>query len=140
MKSRAWRVVLILVAMNLLLLTFGWIWLTLNWSYSEGERAGYIQKLSSKGWVCKTWEGEIALVTMPGAIPKKFPFTVRDDAVAAKINALSGKRVMLSYQQHKFVPSSCFGETEYFVTAVREEFDQPSVLPATPQSQLQTPR
>jgi hypothetical protein len=139
MKSRALRAALVIVA-AFLLLTILWIWLTLNWSYSEGERAGYIQKLSSKGWVCKTWEGEIAMVTMPGAIPEKFPFTVRDDAVAAKINALSGKRVVLSYQQHKFVPSSCFGETEYFVTAVREEFDQPSVLPATPQSQLQTPR
>ncbi len=139
MKSRAWRVVLILVAASLLLM-FVWIWLTLNWTYSEGERAGYIQKLSTKGWLCKTWEGEIAMVTMPGAIPEKFAFTVRDDAMAAKINALSGKRVVLSYQQHKFVPSSCFGETEYFVTAVREVVDQPSALPATPQGQLQTPR
>ena len=134
MKSRAWRAALILLV-AFLLLSFVWIWLTLNWSYSEGERAGYIQKLSSKGWVCKTWEGEIAMVTMPGAIPEKFPFTVRDAAVAREINALSGKRVVLSYQQHKFVPSSCFGETEYFVTAVREVSDQPSVLPqpAAPQ-------
>jgi hypothetical protein len=132
-------VVLILVA-AILLLTFVWIWLTLNWSFSEGERAGYIQKLSSKGWLCKTWEGEIAMVTMPGAIPEKFVFTVRDDALAARINALSGKRVVLSYQQHKFVPTSCFGETEYFVTEVREVLDQPSVQPATPQGQLQTPR
>ena len=139
MNSRAWRVALILVAASLLLM-FVWIWFTLNWSYSEGERAGYIQKLSTKGWLCKTWEGEIAMVTMPGAIPEKFAFTVRDDAMAAKINALSGKRVVLSYQQHKFVPSSCFGETEYFVTAVREVVDQPSALPPTPQGQLQTPR
>jgi len=139
MKSRALRVVLIVVA-ALLLLTLVWIWFTLNWSYSEGERAGYLQKLSSKGWLCKTWEGEIAMVTMPGAIPEKFVFTVRDDALAAKINALSGKRVVLSYQQHKFVPTSCFGETEYFVTEVREVLDQPSVQPATPQGELQTPR
>ncbi len=139
MKSRALRVVLIVVA-ALLLLTLVWIWFTLNWSYSEGERAGYIQKLSTKGWLCKTWEGEIAMVTMPGAIPEKFVFTVRDDALAARINALSGKRVVLSYQQHKFVPTSCFGETEYFITDVREVLDQPSVQPATPQGQLQTPR
>ena len=139
MKSRAWRVALILVAATLLLL-FVWTWLTLSWSYSEGERAGYIQKFSTKGWLCKTWEGEIAMVTMPGAIPEKFAFTVRDDAMAAKINALSGKRVVLSYQQHKFVPTTCFGETEYFANAVREMVDQPSAPPATPQGQLQTPR
>ena len=138
--SRALRVVLIVVA-ALLLLTLAWSWITLSWSYSEGERAGYIQKFSTRGWLCKTWEGEIAMVTMPGAIPEKFAFTVRDDALTAKINALSGKRVVLSYQQHKFVPTSCFGETEYFVNAVREVTDQqPLAPPATPQGQLQTPR
>jgi len=87
---------LILVA--LLVLAAGWTWLTLNWSYSEGERAGYIQKFSSKGWLCKTWEGEVAMVTMPGAIPDKFMFSVRDDAVAARINALAGRRLVLRYQ------------------------------------------
>jgi hypothetical protein len=139
MKSRALRAALIIVA-AFVLLGILWIWLTLNWSYSEGERAGYVQKLSSKGWLCKTWEGEIAMVTMPGAIPEKFDFTVRDTAVASKINDVAGKRVVLSYQQHKFVPSSCFGETEYFVTAVREVSDQPLAPPATPQGQLQVPR
>ena len=128
MKSGALRVALIIVAASLLL-TVLWIWLALKWSFSEGERAGYIQKLSSKGWLCKTWEGEIAMVTMPGAIPEKFSFTVREAAVAEKINDLAGKRVVLSYQQHKFIPSSCFGETEYFVTSVREVSDQPSALP-----------
>jgi hypothetical protein len=139
MKSRALRAALIIVA-AFVLLGILWIWLTLNWSYSEGERAGYVQKLSSKGWLCKTWEGEIAMVTMPGAIPEKFDFTVRDTAVASKINDVPGKRVVLSYQQHKFIPSSCFGETEYFVTAVREVSDQPLAPSAAPQGQLQVPR
>jgi hypothetical protein len=139
MKSRALRAALIIVA-AFVLLGILWIWLTLNWSYSEGERAGYVQKLSSKGWLCKTWEGEIAMVTMPGAIPEKFDFTVRDTAVASKINDVAGKRVVLSYQQHKFIPSSCFGETEYFVTAVREVSDQPLAPSAAPQGQLQVPR
>ncbi|MDP2169344.1 MAG: hypothetical protein Q8J96_02880 [Rhodocyclaceae bacterium] len=105
-----------------------WIWLTLTWSYSEGERAGYVQKFSHKGWLCKTWEGEIAMVTMPGAIPDKFEFSVRDDAVAVQINALAGKRVVLAYQQHKFIPSSCFGETEYFVTGARAVDEPPAAL------------
>ena len=109
----------------------GWVWLTLTWSYSEGERAGYVQKFSRKGWLCKTWEGEIAMVTMPGAIPEKFAFSVRDDAMADRINALAGKRVVLQYQQHKFIPSSCFGETEYFVVGVREMPETPAA-PAYP--------
>jgi phosphotransferase system glucose/maltose/N-acetylglucosamine-specific IIC component len=123
-------------------LGMGWVWLTLHWSYSEGERAGYVQKLSKKGWLCKTWEGEIAMVTMPGAIPEKFVFTVRDDDMANKINNLAGERVILHYQQHKFIPSTCFGETEYFVSDVRGVQVEKSALPApsVPQGQLQAPR
>ncbi len=102
-----------------------WVWLALSWSYSEGERAGYVQKFSRKGWLCKTWEGEIAMVTMPGAIPDRFEFSVRDEGTAAKINALAGKRVVLTYEQHKFVPSNCFGETEYFVVDARG-IDEPA--------------
>ena len=91
-------------------------WGSLTWSYSEGERVGYVQKFSRKGWVCKTWEGELAMVTMPGAIPEKFYFSVRSDAVAAQLNKSLGKRVGLKYTQHLGLPTSCFGETEYFVS------------------------
>lgn len=115
-----------------LLLAAGWTWLSLHWSYSDGERAGYVQKLSRKGWFCKTWEGEIAMVTMPGAIPDKFEFSVRDDAVAHSINALAGKRVVLHYNQYKFIPTSCFGETEYFIESVREVKETPPAAPAAP--------
>jgi hypothetical protein len=91
-------------------------WGALSWSYSEGERVGYVQKLSRKGWVCKTWEGELAMVTMPGAIPEKFYFSVRGEAVASQLNKSLGKRVGLKYTQHLGLPTSCFGETEYFVS------------------------
>jgi hypothetical protein len=94
-------------------------WFTLTWSYSEGTRAGYLQKFSKKGWLCKTWEGEILLSSMPGAIPERFTFTVRDDAVVKQLQSAIGQRVQLSYEQHKGVPTSCFGETEYFVKAAR---------------------
>lgn len=90
-------------------------WITLHWSFSKGERAGYIQKLSKSGWICKTWEGEMAMVTMPGAIPDKFLFSVRDGKVAELINKFAGKRVSLVYEQHKGLPTSCFGDTEYFI-------------------------
>ncbi|CAH0285641.1 hypothetical protein SRABI118_03918 [Massilia sp. Bi118] len=89
--------------------------LVLHWSYSEGERAGYLQKLSRKGWLCKTWEGEILLSSMPGAIPERFAFTVRDEAVVKQLQAAMGQRVQLSYAQHIGLPTSCFGETSYFV-------------------------
>src|SRR4030095_6200217 len=108
-------------------------WLVLSWSYAKGDRAGYLQKLSEKGWVCKTWEGELAMVNVPGALTEKFLFTVRDDTVAKKVNALQGKRVVLSYEQHVGIPTSCFGDTSYFVTDVREVTDgTPGVPPPTP--------
>jgi hypothetical protein len=102
------------------LLFAAYVAIALSWSYSTGERAGYLQKLSSKGWICKTWEGEQSLVSLPGATPEKFLFTVRDDAVVAQLNAAMGKRVLLNYEQHKGLPTSCFGETEYFVTSMKE--------------------
>ena len=94
-------------------------WIALSWSFSKGDRAGYIQKLSKSGWVCKTWEGEMAMVTMPGAIPDKFLFSVRDEKVAERINKFAGKRVALVYEQHKGLPTSCFGDTEYFIVDVK---------------------
>jgi len=123
------RAILLFVGV-ILLAAASWVLLTVTWSYSEGERAGYIQKFSRKGWLCKTWEGEIAMVTMPGAIPDRFEFSVRDKVVADQINALAGQRVVLSYAQHKFIPTNCFGETEYFVTGARTMAEPPAVAPA----------
>ncbi len=93
--------------------------LVLNWSYSTGERAGYVQKFSKKGWLVKTWEGELAMVTIPGTLVEKFEFTVREDSVARMINATLGKKVSLRYEQHVGIPTSFFGETGYFVVEVR---------------------
>jgi hypothetical protein len=103
----------------LALLGTAYFWVVLNWSYSTGDRAGWIQKLSDKGWVCKTWEGELALVSLPGsATVEKFAFTVRDDAVAAEIVKVMGRRVTLHYEEKVGLPTSCFGETRHFVTHV----------------------
>ena len=88
------------------------------WSYSTGERAGWVQKLSSKGWLCKTWEGEMAMVSMPGTTQEKFLFTVWDDDIAAQINKVMGKRVSLHYEEKVGIPTSCFGETRHYVTKV----------------------
>ena len=112
-----------------LLLFAGYLWLMLTWSYSSGERAGWVQKLSKKGYVCKTWEGEMAMVSLPGSIPEKFSFTVRDEQVAQRIHAVMGKRVSVNYEEHIGLPTSCFGETRHFVMDVRIIEDTPAPLP-----------
>ena len=95
-----------------------YFYLVLNWNYSTGERAGWVQKFSKKGWVCKTWEGELAMVSMPGTMQEKFPFTVWDDETASRINKAMGQRVSLHYDEKVGLPSSCFGDTRYWVTSL----------------------
>jgi hypothetical protein len=114
-RVRNTLIVLVVLAVGLTVL---YVLAATRWSYSSGERAGYVQKFSRKGWVCKTWEGEIAMANLPGAMPELFAFTVRDDVTAAEINRQLGARVVLSYEQHLGLPD-CFGETQYWVTGVR---------------------
>ncbi|HIJ87139.1 MAG TPA: hypothetical protein HPP97_05560 [Desulfuromonadales bacterium] len=97
----------------------GYVMIVLNVSYSKGERVGYVQKFSEKGWLCKTWEGELQMLPVPGAMPEKFLFSVRDESLISKINASMGKRLALSYEQHKGVPTNCFGESEYFAVGAK---------------------
>lgn len=127
----------------LVLLVAAWFAFALNWNYSSGERAGWVQKFSHKGWVCKTWEGELALVSLPGSTTEKFFFTVHDDAVAARITRLMGKRVALHYEEKVGLPTTCFGETRSFVTDVSEAEDIPLgpgvVLPTAPAAPAAAP-
>ena len=110
------RVVLPLLVLAALVILYFWV--ALSWSYSSGERAGWVQQLSNKGWVCKTWEGELALVSLPGSMPEKFAFTIHDKAVAEQVTKAMGKRVALHYDEKVGLPGSCFGETRYFVTGL----------------------
>jgi hypothetical protein len=107
-----------IVLLPILLFVF-FTWSSLSWTYSSGTRAGYVQKFSKQGWLCKTWEGELSMVAVPGSTPEKFYFTVRNDSVAGLVNSTLGKRVALHYEQHKGVPTSCFGLTQYYVDSVR---------------------
>jgi hypothetical protein len=118
--SKWWLLPLVL-ALGLAL----YIWLVMQWSYSIGERAGWVQKFSKRGWLCKTWEGELTLVSLPGSTPEKFLFTVWDEEAAEKVNAVMGKRVSLHYNEKVGLPTSCFGETRYFVTGVRVQDEIP---------------
>jgi hypothetical protein len=124
MRATRWLIALLVIV----LLGAAYVAVVINWSYSSGERAGWVQKLSRKGWLCKTWEGELSLVSMPGAAPEKFLFTVHDDAVADQINKVMGKRVALHYEEKVGLPTSCFGDTRAFVTGVRVQ-DEISLMP-----------
>jgi len=107
-------------------LVAAYFWVVLTWSYASGERAGWVQKFSHKGWLCKTWEGELALVSLPGSTVEKFNFTVHDDATAQEIQqAMVGRRVTLHYEQKVGLPTTCFGETRHFVTSVTVNPDIP---------------
>jgi hypothetical protein len=96
-----------------------WTLITLTYSYSDGDRIGFVQKFSHKGWVCRTWEGELAMTPVPGSAPQIFTFTVRDLAVVQRIRDAEGKRVALHYKEKRGVPSSCFGDTTYYISDVR---------------------
>src|SRR5436190_7122716 len=117
-RHRLAAVLTLVIAAPVIIFTL-WAVITLNFSYSKGERAGFLQKLSKRGWLCKTWEGEMQLTAIPGAAPEKFIFSVRSDSIAAEANKMLGREVVLHYEQHKRVPTSCFGDTEYFITGVR---------------------
>ncbi len=117
-RKKAVKVALLLIV-TLVVLCAGYITIVLNWSYSKGDRVGYVQKFSEKGWFCKTWEGELQMLPVPGALPEKFLFSVRDKALIKTLNSSMGKRVSLSYEQHKGIPTTCFGESEYFAVGAR---------------------
>ena len=129
-RGRRWPYLLLLLA-----LFAAYTLLALWWSYSEGERVGVLQKLSRKGWVCKTYEGELALYVVSGVAPQIWTFTVRDPKVAEKLNAVLGERVRLHYNEHRGLPSSCFGDTPYFVDSENVGV----ALPLLPGSPVPTP-
>ena len=113
-----WAVLAGIILVPLAVLSI-WAAVTLNYTYSSGDRAGFVQKLSKKGWICKTWEGELAMATMPGVMPQIFSFSIRNDSIANIIQKNMGKRVSLEYEEHRGVPTRCFGETAYYVTNAR---------------------
>ena len=117
-KHRKVFIVLFILVLVPAIIIALWIWVTLGYTYATGERAGYIQKISKKGWLCKTWEGELAMANLPGTMPQIFSFTVRTDSIAKVLEQNAGKQVSVTYEQHKGIPTTCFGETEYFVTGV----------------------
>lgn len=120
---RGWRtrtkLILASIVLAPILLFSLYTLLVLNWSYSEGYRAGILQKFSHKGYVCKTWEGELAMTSVPGVAPTIWNFSVRDDSAAKRLADAIGSRVKLHYTEHRGVPTECFGTTSYYVDSVQ---------------------
>ena len=116
-----WKLILLGIVLVPVLAFALFAWTALHWSYSQGERAGTLQKFSRKGWLCKTWEGELMQPTAPGVAPTIWAFTVKDGELARRINLGLGRHVVLRYQEHRGVPTSCFGETPYYVVGFRLE-------------------
>jgi hypothetical protein len=118
---RRHRIAIVLTALVTVAIGVGALWtlITLTFSYSDGDRVGYVQKFSHKGWLCRTWEGELAMTPVPGAAPEIFTFTVRDEKVVKLIHDAEGKKVALHYKEKKGIPSSCFGDTRYFISDMR---------------------
>lgn len=116
-RRRLWLLAIALVAIPLVLFTL-YVGLAFTWSYSDGDRAGILQKFSRKGWICKTYEGELAMSIVPGVSPTIWEFSVRDEKVVPRLSAALGKRVVLHYTEHRGIPTSCFGYTGYFVDSL----------------------
>jgi hypothetical protein len=132
-RPRNWgltAIVFLLVVPALLVAV--WTWAALHISYSSGERAGYIQKISQKGWLFKTWEGELAMATIPGVMPQIFDFSTRDNEVAHQLEQHIGQRVSIHYEQHRGIPGTAFGETQYFITSVTSVPDTAAPAAAPP--------
>jgi hypothetical protein len=117
-KHHRGRIILLTIVLIPIVVVALWSWVSLGYVYASGERAGYVQKISKKGWLCKTWEGELAMANLPGTMPQIFAFTVRDDSIADLLEQTIGKQVSVTYEQHRGLPTSCFGETEYFISRV----------------------
>jgi len=140
--ARAKRFVVKWTVLGVLFAGFGlalWTWGSLTYVYSKGERAGYVQKFSKRGWIFKTWEGQLAMVNLPGAMPEIFEFTVRDAATAVRIEESMGRRVAVTYHQHRGIPVRAFGDTQYFVVNVSLVEDAAPAAPIAPVSPIPTP-
>jgi hypothetical protein len=118
-RRHRWKIILIGFLTAVAGVAALWTLATLTFSYSDGDRVGYVQKFSHKGWVCRTWEGELAMTPVPGSAPEIFYFTVRDKGVVKRIQEAEGKKVALHYKEKRGVPSSCFGDTRYFIADMR---------------------
>ncbi len=113
---------LLLFFMLISIITVTITFLYFNFTYSEGNRAGMLIKFSTKGFVFKTYEGELNVGSVnPGVgssvANNTWSFSVKDKKLADQLSIMEGKMVRLHYKEKiKNLPWQ--GETKYFVDKV----------------------
>lgn len=117
-RKRRYGKYLAIALLGPLLLLSLYTWLALHWDYSNGFRSGMLQKISRKGWVCKTYEGELWQSVVAQVAPNVWNFSVRDERIARQLDSLVGQSVRVHYTEHRGIPTTCFGETPYYVDSV----------------------
>jgi hypothetical protein len=118
-KFIIWTVIILLLILG----TF--VYWKYYFTYSEGNRAGLLQKFSHRGNVFKTYEGELVLSSVESnknvaLASEKFFFSVQDKNLATKLSDLEGHMVVLHYRQKNGI-LPWRGETEYIVDSVRQD-------------------
>jgi hypothetical protein len=115
---------IIWISLLIIVVVFGVTYLVFNFTYSEGNRAGVLIKFSKKGYIFKTYEGELNVGGL-GNIPntaqmnQTWEFSVKDQTIADSLMHMEGKRVSLHYRQ--IMKNMAWqGETPYFVDGVQE--------------------
>jgi hypothetical protein len=95
-----------------------------NWTYSDGTRTGYLMKISTKGYVFKTYEGQLNLGGFQESdntsiIGNIWDFSLTDKDLLKKLETLEGKKVMLRYKEiNKAMPWQ--GDTNYYIYEAEE--------------------
>ncbi len=104
------------------ILVFAIVLWVCSWTYSEGTRSGNLIKVSTKGVVFKSFEGELNLGgvrMLEGLEGNIWSFTILNDDVAQGVKEFEGKRVKVYYKErYKTMPWS--GDTNYIVTDIEE--------------------
>jgi uncharacterized protein YxeA len=112
------KFILIIIATVILGIT-GYFTVIYYATYSEGFRSGELIKISNKGVLFKTWEGELSQ-GISGAQIFSFSVMDSDDNVIADLKSLQGEYVKVTYvERYKTFP--WWGDTKYFIKAVEKE-------------------
>jgi hypothetical protein len=116
-KFLSWLILVVIIVLAAL------VYWKYFFTYSEGYRAGLLQKFSKKGVVFKTYEGEMILSSVRSnrdiaIASEKFFFSAKTEDVANKLNQLQGEYIVVHYREKNGV-LPWVGETRYLVDSVK---------------------
>jgi len=107
----------------IVLIVISIIYVKYFYTYSEGYRAGLLQKFSHKGAIFKTYEGEIILSSVSSSrdvalASEKFLFSVTNKSLVRQFDTLQGQPVIVHYRQ-KNAPVFWRGDSPYLVDSIK---------------------